>query len=147
MHPDIEFMPAAVEFAGGDDFGGIVEIVTLFAEVFAVETQLERTVVMGLGADELHFVSSLRRDRERQRERVADLTARPPEVIIATPAASLEGAHLLAGSLAASDGEYLQALAFDGALETPDAGCGRREAVWILQISDKVNDLFLGLRA
>ena len=35
MHPDIEFMPAAVEFAGGDDFGGVVEIVPFDAEELA----------------------------------------------------------------------------------------------------------------
>ena len=62
MLPDIELMTATVEFAGGDDFSRVIKIVTLFAEEFAVEAQFERAVVMRLGADELHFVSSLRRD-------------------------------------------------------------------------------------
>ena len=62
MFADVEFMAAAVEFAGGDDFGRIVEIITLFTEQLTVETQLERAVVMGLGADELHFIGALRGD-------------------------------------------------------------------------------------
>ena len=65
-------------------------------------------------------------------------------MIVATPAAGLEAAHLLAGSLAASDGEHLQTLAFDGAFEMPDAWGGRRETVGELQIGHEVDDLFLG---
>ena len=101
---------------------------------------------MGLGADELHFVSPLGGDGQRERQRVADLAAGPPEVVIAAPAAGLEGRHLLAAGLAAGDGQNLEAFAFDGAFQTPDAGGGGREAVGELQVGHQVDHLFLRKR-
>ena len=101
---------------------------------------------MRLGADELHFVGALGGDGERERERVADLAAGPPEVVVTAPTAGLEGGHLLAAGLAAGDGEDLQRLAFDRAFQSPDAGGGGREAVRELQIGDEVDHLLLGER-
>ena len=146
MFAGVEFVAAAIEFAGGDDFGGIIEIVALDAEELAVETQLETAVIMRLGADELHFIGPLGGDGERERERVADLAAGPPEVVVAAPATGLEGSHLLAAGLAAGDGEDLQRLTFDRAFQPPDAGSGGREAVRELQISDEIDHLLLGKR-
>ena len=65
MFAGVEFMASAIELAGGHDFSGVIEIVAFFAKMLAVEAQLETAVIVGLGADEFHFVGALRGDGER----------------------------------------------------------------------------------
>ena len=67
-------------------------------------------------------------------------------MVVAAPPAGLESTHLLAGGLAAGDSQHLQAFAFDGTFETPDARRGEGETVRKLQVRHEIDHLLLGQR-